>query len=367
MRKGLVSLIVFAIISAPCLAKEKAPIKRASALPSGMVDEPGKVAQEPAQAKRVENMTEAELEARLAEYEAGKRDARDGYIILNQLWFNHQLHKTADSAEGQRVKRLREALLQEHPDFGHMTDFRLSEKIRHDSERRSAETTQKKNAKRFTPADSRVFRLIGHGDKVAAIYQYRIEFFKLPPGTEAEVQANEPNLRLVRDGQEVQLRGPAKTVHFSAPIRAAAGRSPDREAVFVCTNLLAGYSPSSPDEHAAMEREGLGRDFTWNNPDGQYKDFCGAFDLDGKVLAKVDISQSVPGSVLEPVRVSDDGKTVTLILGEKVIERSDEHPSVGYAREAIVWTFPNKISRYKRGSAPAGTEQILDRYPKRKK
>src|ERR1700751_2870830 len=62
---------------------------------------PGRVVRDEPANLKVSDMTIDELKQRLAEYEAGKRDDRDGYIITNQLWFDYQGRKEDASVDAQ--------------------------------------------------------------------------------------------------------------------------------------------------------------------------------------------------------------------------------------------------------------------------
>lgn len=75
----------------------------ATAQPS---EQHGKIDRDEPDALRVQDMTMDELQQRLAEYEAGKRDDRDGYIILNQLWFNYQAQSRTASPENWAISKV---------------------------------------------------------------------------------------------------------------------------------------------------------------------------------------------------------------------------------------------------------------------
>jgi len=107
---------------------------------------------------RVEDMTMDELKRRLTEFEAGKRDDRDGIIIADQLWFNYGGRKERDTLEAQHTFRIREALLKMHPDFVNLGDNRLSDKIqfeaRQSKQHARLKTELSARAKKWVPKDS---------------------------------------------------------------------------------------------------------------------------------------------------------------------------------------------------------------------
>ena len=130
------------------------------------------------EALRVEDMTEAELHQRLGEWEAGKRDDRDGYIVLNQIWFNLQAQRKTDSPEFQAVAKKREALLKKKPQLNNLKDFRLSDRIRFETKDKEQRDQKKREAQAWQPSDSVPTRLISQGNKLAAVYQFKVAFFE---------------------------------------------------------------------------------------------------------------------------------------------------------------------------------------------
>ena len=138
----------------------------------------GTIVRDTPDALRVEDMTVDELQQRLSEYEAGKRDDRDGYIILHQLWFIFKARKIERTAEAQKINQMRVALLTKHPELHHLSDFRLSGRIKYQQAQRDANAKDAEVAKSWVPPDTKPLKIIGDQKQAVAVYQYRLEFFE---------------------------------------------------------------------------------------------------------------------------------------------------------------------------------------------
>ncbi|MEQ1918984.1 MAG: hypothetical protein ABL955_07275, partial [Elusimicrobiota bacterium] len=270
-------LLAMSIPAVPAVAQDKPAAPTAPV----MSEKHGKIVRDEPDALRVQDMTDAELQQRLAEYEAGKRDYRDGYIILNQLAFNHQLHKTVLTEEGQRVSKLRQELLKKYPRLSELKDFRLSDRIRREQKQQAAEAKRKQEAKQFVPKDATPGDVRGEGDRAVVKYQYRLEFLKLAQDVKVQGDPHGGRMQLVRAGNSIsptQLQA-SKTLQFKHPVNLRYGRDASGGIIFgnmlVCTDMLRGYSAKTPEERELIRLAGHERSMPWTNPSGQYDDFCG--------------------------------------------------------------------------------------------
>lgn len=295
---------------------------------------------------RAQDMTNAELQQRLAEWEAGKRDDRDGYIILNQIWFNHQLRKTTNTPEYQAVTKRREALLKKRPELNGLQDFRLKDKIQAD--RKQHEDAEKATAARKSakPADKAVVRLVGDNQRVVAVYQYRLEFLALPDDVKLDHGSGADRLKLKRGEQVVQPEGlpAAKKMTFQNPIEVLPSPEDRATRILVCTNPVGYYSPRTQDELAIF-----GYGVKWENSAGQHADYCGVLALDGTEVYRFPAPQA-PGQLLRPVGISEDGQRAEVMVGKKVTTpagEDDDQPGeeIDAPSEILRWGHPNRLER----------------------
>lgn len=354
--------------------QQKAVENKSDAGMDQSVSEPhGKVVRDAPETLRVQDMTMEELQQRLAEYESGKRDYRDGYIILNQLWFNHQLQKTIGSADAQRIAKMRQELVAKYPALNNLKDFRLSDRIRYDDLREKSERKQKETAKSFVPRDVVPLDIRGAEDKAIVRYQYRLDFLKLPNDVQVTGDPKAGSMQLVRDGKELapsQIQ-PSKTIQFKRPINARYGRDASGKIVFgnllICTDMLRGYSPTSGEEYETVRLRGHEHSILWKNLAGQYDDFCGVISKDGQVVYQFPVTQKIPDRLLSPVSIDAAGKKAIVMVGEMAETGPDSTPTVAYPREVLVWEAPAQFKRHSVDSAPKDVRDILAPYPRKPK
>ena len=143
----------------------------------------GTIVRDPPKGLRVEDMTGAELRERYAQYKTGKRDDRDGYIILNQLTFNCGMNRVLMSTECQAFYDERLSLLKSRPEFNSLKDFRLSDRIRWqaEQEKKNAELAAKRKEEQERPRPGFGRGLI-YGDKIVLHTDHprSLRFFDIP-------------------------------------------------------------------------------------------------------------------------------------------------------------------------------------------
>lgn len=296
----------------------------------------------------------ADLLPKLAEYEAGKRGDRDGYIILQRLLNNYEVIKATGNPVERSIREKRDAVAKKNPDFPNMQKFKLSEELPAKTKRQIDRARLAEEAKRWTPPDNRALDAIISGKKLVAWYQYHIDFYNLPTemaldrlpfGELVLTQKNPDNTTTRSDLNHLTM---AKSLTFrrrlQTPIRHAQGSK--GHFFLACTygsELGSSYSPMHPEEEK-MTRAGGGRN--WINKTGQHEDFCGVITSDGSIQFQFPIRQLDPGTLLAPVGVSADGKAAVAV-GEEVVEGTDDgdNKTTGNFREVLRWEFPNKMKK----------------------
>lgn len=306
-----------------------------------------KIVRDPPEALRVEDMTMEELQQRLAEYEAGKRDHRDGYIILNQLWFNYQANRQTNSSEFQAIANKRQELLGRHPELGSLKDFRLSDAIRYESTKERERNTALEKAKRWTPSDSKLLRIIGSDRQAVAVYQYRLEFYRLPPDVKLEVPKGRDRQRFHRNDAEIQpgSLSARKVIRFRTRFDIKPNWPDTVKARFLaCSNPVAFYSPANEQERQAMALLGFTHGMKWVNKAGTEQHFCGVLGLDGTVLYKFPFTPSYPKSLMKVLAIAEDESWAAVMIGE-VVEGEDRR-GIGKPREVWVWRSSGQLEKY---------------------
>lgn len=303
---------------------------------------------------RVEDMTDAELQQRLDEWEAGKRDDRDGYIILNQIWFNHLRRNTPDTMVSQQVKKRQRELLVKHPEFGHLKDFRLSDKIQYQAKLAAKRKAAEQAAKQWVPSDKTPRRIIGNDRKAVAIYQFRLEFLHLPSEVELRSEPTAKTvLKLYRNGEQVSPSelSPWKTISYKNRFEVVP-RYPDQVAknFLVCSDLIhAEYQAMTQEERETMQARGFSRVMPWTNAKGSIDQTCDVLSLDGDRIFSFPITQQLPKQVAAPLGITADGMKAAIMIGEKT-EPSTPYGKaamIGKPREVLIWTQAGGIKRIK--------------------
>lgn len=301
----------------------------------------GKRYRGPAETWEVANMRIDELEQRLAQYEDGKRDDRDGYIILNQLWIDYRGRKKEDSSEAQKYKAMRLELLKKHPEFHGMKDFRLSEAIEYYRRKEQAQEEAATKTKGWVPPDNVPLRIMGNGKKAVIVYQFRLEFVKLPDEYELKTEGR---LHIYHGAQRMkpgELK-PFKVMTFKRRFDSLPQFSDAVSSNFmICSRMLYSYYQAmTPEEQEVLRARGQGRVIhSWTNQKGAIDQMCSVLSLDGGLVFSFPVKQHAPDTLLSALDITGDGKKAGVMLGEKTsIQGEDgEELVVGKPREVLIW------------------------------
>lgn len=309
---------------------------------------PGRTVRDEPDNLKVSDMTVDELKQRLADYEAGNRDDRDGYIISNQLWFDYQGRKEDASGDAQHAKQVRERLLQKHPEFNSLQDFRLSDKIKHQANAQQQKKRAETAAKGWTPSDSVPRKIYGQGQQAAVAYQFKLDFYDLPAGVEVKTVRGDTT-GLFRGDKQIgpEELTPKKTLtfrrSFSLPIE---GSPLDYHRLLVCTSVLAsGYNAMTNEETKAMRPLGHGSHMEWTSKTGNFNHFCGIISLSGDVVYQFKITENPPTRVISPIGITFDGSRAAVMVGQKVSAEEGEGFFVGRPSEVWIWQYPATVKK----------------------
>lgn len=323
---------------------------------------------------RVQDMTGEELWQRLAEYEQGKRDYRDGYIILNQLWFSFQVSKQTNSAEFKTIAAKRDALLKQHPELNDLQDFRLSEHIKQENILKQREAERLEKAKRWVPLDRRFMDVRTDGKELVVVYQYRIEFIHLDDTIRYNLTVAGPNYRtgpaepgkfgkigvasdFAKRGADgsfksipVEQLKPYKVWHFKYRVQVlpkVAPLSEPSQNLLICSNPLdKTYSAAHNDEEA---KHMVGRYHTmeWVNPHGTIGETCRVIDHTGKAIYEFPLEQRLPGPLALPLwGTGNNGQRAGIMVGRAVPDEDSGSLYVGELKELWIWTAPATLKKF---------------------
>ncbi len=201
-----------------------------------------------------------------------------------------------------------------HPEWRYAPPRDRNVKEFHDAElkqRKEAADIDEK-IRSWKPLDTHAF-LYHDGPFVALLYQYRVEFYRLPPGVEcfdplfrrgaacSEVPAggvgaataydNALRIEFKKGGAAYQLK-PYRVITFSYPVSSATFESHTRDVkAFAIGVRDSGYERSSIGEEAVMGRlsdEGQNPK-GWRQDKADQAEFYGVLSTDGKILAKIPV------------------------------------------------------------------------------
>ena len=85
----------------------------------------------------------------------------------------------------------------------------------------------------------------------------------------------------------------------------------------------------------------------WINKSGEYGNFCGAISLAGKIIYELPIKQHLPDRLFE-FGASQGEKNMEIDIGSRNYPEEDSgETNVHDFREALMWTYPNKLKTVK--------------------
>ncbi len=311
----------------------------------------------------------------LDEYHQGKRGDRDGVAILFHVLTDFGLLHSTGTAEGELLTEEYRALLRKHPEYlrEHLP-IHTHEQIAEEAARKHAAVVAAEQiaqeARSLVPKDTRPLALRGHDDKMALIYQYHAEFFRLTPemklargvGSYSPLQLY-VNGRLLRGKSAIEAAGlrPIVSLTFRHRIQPPADT---RKFIWICDGLLAGYVGSDDEEIRIIRRKFPSGEMPWDNKNAKFHDFCGAVGFDGEVIYKLPVKQHVPDTVVLVGHANRDGSSIEMQIGTVVHEMVDAEHSVdaapgevaftfGDPRHRLIYTYPDKIESFKESDSEA--------------
>ncbi len=289
----------------------------------------------------------AELETMLADFHAGKYSDIQGHAILVQILFACGQLKEKSSSDCQSALKEYQNLNKSHPEFQNPPEFHKkypsstasdllnielpSQKAAREAEEKKKQEVQEK-AKTWTPEDNEQLGYYKHENKLAVVYQYRIEFFNLKP---SEI---EPSGRV--SISKISEK-PHKIITFQEVIRAAPviWFEATGPSIAVCTEPKQGYLARTEAEQAIIGRDPV----SWHNPRGKFHDFCGVINVDGTIAAQMPRPWNLP--IYKPLGISSDGKEALFGVGHwGMIKEDSDNPNF-VCQYFIRWSYPNKIEK----------------------
>jgi hypothetical protein len=313
---------------------------------------------------------------RLKEYQQGQRADRDGYIILQKIFNSYEVLRATTTVEAGDIKKQLNAIIEKHPDYPTLQDFRLSEEIADKAKKRSLKAETVKQASAWTPKDQTPLAIIASKDRLVARYQYQLAFYKLP--SEVRVNDDSPRSIIERKSQagtweaiSLSQLVPENVMTFGQVIDVyplnvhGIGDSN----LLVCTNPFSNYSAITEEERKIIQSKGSPNGaMHWIKPDGKYKDFCGIVSQRGKVLFQFPFKQHNPNALLMPLAIADAGTRAAVAVGERVMVDDEDGSAedVGKIREVLIWESPDKVRSVKKLPPFENTNELAALFMDRK-
>jgi hypothetical protein len=332
---------------------------------------------------------------KLKEYRKNKRDYRDAYLILMTLMADYNRLRQRTKVK-EYLKEL-ETLKTKHSDLVSNPPQELSgqRKIREEFERKKEELRKKP----FAPKDDRAI-IYWYENKIAAVYQYRIEFYELPKNVElyfkecGELPKTQKGptagkFRFARKGTvkvisatytKEKIYGtkspyklnPKKTIKLRNIIQwwpdwqEEGGK---RDYLLICTHPMMGYAGTDNEEQEeiAIRLENTHSHYPWKNPEFDFENFCGIISIDGNIIFQLPIKQETSNSVAEPFGLSENGKKAILGIGK--VSECEETANCYIIkakdfREILIWDYPDKISKISVSNPTSEVIELLQKYKK---
>ena len=323
----------------------------------------GKVwVKDPTRRKYLKNQIK-EFSQKIEEYRQGKRDDWDGYVLMFMTLQDYGLLGLNQSPECLKLLTEWRALVKKHPDYQKRTSHEFSDqrKAREAWQKRQDEIKEKAKQP-FVPKDERARRFCS-GNRMAAIYQFRIEFYKLPSGVECHENSKGPwkmsdfyQFGLVHHGENIDLK-PYKIITFGQNLSSSEfGQFPAANCDGTKKNCMLiaisahghGYGGSDEKEQEIInEMDKEGHPYKWHNPNADYQEFYGVITTDGKVLGSVPFHAHWPDMVIQPISIWPDG-TALFALGKFVSDTGDDAEGgtvFADVKEVIVWSKKKGVQR----------------------
>ena len=270
-----------------------------------------------------------------------------------------------ESPDCQAAFKEYQALNQKHPEFNNPPEFHKrypaltgsdllnielpSQKAAREKEEKKKQDMAEKR-KNWTPKDNIPGAYYEYKNELAAVYAYRIEFFRLKSSELAtpmdyvrgKAKINEKPFKIITS-QEI-LRIKPHWLYFSG------------QSFVVCTDPLLYYTPHyGTSEYAILGNRGI----HWRNPKGTLHNFCGVFGVDGTLITRIPGEWNLP-TYTRPLGILSDGKEALLGVGHWGVvlykdydeTKASEHDDFVY-QYLLHWTYPNKIEKFRIGALSA--------------
>lgn len=268
------------------------------------------------------------LKPKLKEHEDGKRNDRDGYIILRKLAWQYQVLRAENHPEAQAIAARMKALDKKNAKLRDIQDDKLSEDLALERKRAEVAATNRTAAQQWIPPDADPISEYSNGSTRIVAYQYRIEFFNA---------AGNVATKILKFKHRV----------FTAPdpenwVQDSGGN------ILVCTREDAGYSPRSETEASMIRRRGHARAMPWINTAANMGPFCGIVAPTGHVLFEFP-PMSFPVRVYVPLGMVSGGRRAAVKVGSfvrnKPVEGDDDShiDTVSDFKQVLVWDFPDHL------------------------
>ena len=327
----------------------------------------------------------AELQSMLKDYHAGKYTARQGHAILFRLLLTYSVLGSTQSLDCQAARAEYKQLRKEHPEFvKHPMQDLFNIELPSQKAARGAEEGHeqqlKEEAKNFMPTDSNVSAIYGYGNHAVFLYQFKLAFFNLPP--EFEVKSRNPNsslpiLTLYRNNQIIYNSEispaklgfkPFKVLSFYYDLQPAGEIGPEKFKYFIwaCEDVLhdGQYAGSNDNEREILEKRYNNGAMPWVDKSADYKNFCGAISLDGKIIYQLPIKQHSPDTLfnVSPI-MNSSGTSIYINVGQRIYETDEDGnslPMIGKIRELLIYTYPNKLEKYNAENIAAIRKALIE-------
>lgn len=289
----------------------------------------------------------AEWAPKWAEYENGKRDDRDGYIIARTLLWQYRILRADMTPAARALSEKLQSLVRTNPDFANIQEDKLSEDRQAEHLKAQDADNERQVAAKWIPPDSeRIAEYTGSNFKIIG-YQYRVEFF-----TDSQTKPDE----VLTYKHPITIR----------PI-ALAWAYDSGSNLLICNDLRGEYSARTEYEQKMVFLRGYpNNSMPWTNSKGKYDNFCGIVGPHGNVIFEFS-AQIMPSRLYLPVGIAGNGTRAAVLVGKLVHQEvTDEDDSeagerIGNIKEVWVWQYPKTLRKIKVNSSDMRGNALIQR------
>lgn len=320
-----------------------------------------------------------EVKELLKEARQGKRDDKEKYVLLRHLLMNYAILEREESdSEVREAKKEWDELLRKRPEFKtNPPPLEIKEQRELREQTKSRERDLEKKAVSYVPKDARA-KVFWSGQDLVAVFQFRIEFYRLPENVECQReyggtwqslasgnwQGSTQMPRFVRNGKVISLK-PHKTISFGEKVAAQGSCSRASKACeFIAVyseKISPDYSYNDDEEWRVLRKlRADGKPYKFDNPTADYREFYGVFAVDGRLLGQVPFKAEPPGKILKALHVYPDG-TALFGLGKAVTNEDDhDYSRFGGVEQVISWSTDHEVQQFR-------LQEALEKHPALKK